>query len=62
LKTNNSGWTANFNVFAARSRHTGGVNVALCDGSCRFVADSVAWTTWQALGTSRGGEVFPGDY
>jgi prepilin-type N-terminal cleavage/methylation domain-containing protein/prepilin-type processing-associated H-X9-DG protein len=51
----------NWNVFAARSRHTGGVNVALCDGSVRFVADSIAWATWQALGTSRGGEVV-GDY
>jgi prepilin-type N-terminal cleavage/methylation domain-containing protein/prepilin-type processing-associated H-X9-DG protein len=46
----------NFNVFAARSRHTGGVNVALGDGSGRFVANSIAWATWQALGTSRGGE------
>jgi prepilin-type N-terminal cleavage/methylation domain-containing protein/prepilin-type processing-associated H-X9-DG protein len=62
LKTNNPGWTANFNVFTARSRHTGGVNVVLCDGSCRFVSDSIAWGTWQALGTSRGGEVIVGDY
>jgi prepilin-type N-terminal cleavage/methylation domain-containing protein len=61
LKTNNSGWTANFNVFTARSRHTGGVNVVLSDGSCRFVDNNIAWATWQALGTSRGGEVV-GDY
>jgi prepilin-type N-terminal cleavage/methylation domain-containing protein/prepilin-type processing-associated H-X9-DG protein len=51
----------NWNAFAARSRHTGGVNVALCDGSVRFVSNSIAWDTWQALGTSRGGEVV-GDY
>jgi prepilin-type N-terminal cleavage/methylation domain-containing protein/prepilin-type processing-associated H-X9-DG protein len=62
LKTNNSGWTANFNVFAARSRHDGGVNAALCDGSVRFFTNSIAWATWQALGTSRGGEVIQGDY
>jgi prepilin-type processing-associated H-X9-DG protein len=53
--------TPNWNVFAARSRHTGGVNVALCDGSVRFVSNNIAWPTWQALGTSRGGEPV-GDY
>jgi prepilin-type processing-associated H-X9-DG protein len=46
-----------WNVFAARSRHTGGVNVALCDGSTQFIANSIAWSVWQALGTSNGGEV-----
>jgi prepilin-type processing-associated H-X9-DG protein len=48
-------------AFAARSRHGQGVNVALCDGSCRFVANSVAISTWQALGTSQGGDI-PGNY
>ena len=49
-------------AFAARSRHTGGVNVALCDGSVRFVANNIAALTWQYLGTSQGGEAMPGDY
>ncbi|MFM7109996.1 MAG: DUF1559 domain-containing protein [Planctomycetota bacterium] len=40
----------------ARSRHTGGVNAAMCDGSVRFFQNSIATTTWQALGTSAGGE------
>ncbi|MBN9517113.1 DUF1559 domain-containing protein [bacterium] len=40
----------------ARSRHTGGVNVALCDGSIRFVNNSVDLPTWRAAGTSQGGE------
>ena len=53
--------TPNWNAFAARSRHPGGVNVLLCDGSGRFVTNNIAWETWQALGTSRGGEVV-GDY
>jgi prepilin-type processing-associated H-X9-DG protein len=54
--------TPNWNVFTSRSRHTGGgVNVVLCDGSVRFVTNGIAWATWQALGTSRGGEVV-GDY
>jgi prepilin-type N-terminal cleavage/methylation domain-containing protein/prepilin-type processing-associated H-X9-DG protein len=42
----------------ARSRHTGGVNAAMCDGSVRFVRDSIALATWRAMGTSLGGEVF----
>jgi prepilin-type N-terminal cleavage/methylation domain-containing protein/prepilin-type processing-associated H-X9-DG protein len=46
---------------AARSRHSGGVNVLLADGSVRFVRDSVDGPTWIALGTRSGGEV-PGDF
>jgi prepilin-type N-terminal cleavage/methylation domain-containing protein/prepilin-type processing-associated H-X9-DG protein len=49
--------TPDWNVFTARSRHPGGVNVVLCDGSSRFVGNDIAWATWQALGTSQGGEV-----
>jgi prepilin-type processing-associated H-X9-DG protein len=44
---------------AARSRHSGGVNVSLCDGSVRFVTNSIALSTWQWLGTMNGGEVIP---
>jgi prepilin-type N-terminal cleavage/methylation domain-containing protein/prepilin-type processing-associated H-X9-DG protein len=47
--------------FAARSRHPGGVNVLLCDGSARFVANSIDLGTWRALSTRSGGEVV-GDY
>ncbi len=36
---------------AARSLHSGGVNVLLGDGSVHFVTNSIAFTTWQALGT-----------
>jgi prepilin-type N-terminal cleavage/methylation domain-containing protein/prepilin-type processing-associated H-X9-DG protein len=42
---------------AARSRHGGGVNTVLLDGSVRFVADGVAQAAWRALGTTKGGEV-----
>jgi prepilin-type processing-associated H-X9-DG protein len=42
---------------AARSKHTGGVNAALADGSVRFFRDSIDPTVWQALGTKAGGEV-----
>jgi prepilin-type N-terminal cleavage/methylation domain-containing protein/prepilin-type processing-associated H-X9-DG protein len=41
----------------ARSRHPGGINLALCDGSVRFVQESIAPATWRALGTRMGGEV-----
>jgi prepilin-type processing-associated H-X9-DG protein len=44
-------------AFAARSRHTGGVNVSLCDGSVRFVSNHIAPSTWAGLGTSQGNEV-----
>jgi prepilin-type N-terminal cleavage/methylation domain-containing protein/prepilin-type processing-associated H-X9-DG protein len=47
---------------AARSRHSGGVNALLGDGSVRFVRDSVNLQTWRALSTRIGGEVFDGEY
>jgi prepilin-type processing-associated H-X9-DG protein len=46
---------------AARSNHSGGVNVLLGDGSVRFVANGISAITWQALATRSGGEVL-GDY
>lgn len=42
----------------ARSRHQGGVNLALADGSVRFVANNVSLQIWQALGSRDGGESF----
>ena len=41
----------------ARSRHSGGVNGAFCDGSVKFIANAVNVNTWRALGTAMGGEV-----
>jgi prepilin-type processing-associated H-X9-DG protein len=48
-------------IASARSRHTGGVNVCMADGSVRFVSNNVLLQTWQALGTMNGGEV-PGNF
>jgi prepilin-type N-terminal cleavage/methylation domain-containing protein/prepilin-type processing-associated H-X9-DG protein len=42
---------------AARSRHAGGVNLLLADGSVRLVVDAVDPATWRALATRSGGEV-----
>jgi prepilin-type N-terminal cleavage/methylation domain-containing protein/prepilin-type processing-associated H-X9-DG protein len=41
---------------AARSLHSGGVNVTFGDGSVRFVADVVQLDVWRALATRAGGE------
>lgn len=43
------------------SRHTGGITVALSDGSVRFVPDGINQFTYNALGSRAGGEVI-GDY
>jgi prepilin-type processing-associated H-X9-DG protein len=42
---------------AARSKHTGGVNVVRADGSVGFVRQSVNPLQWRAFGTRAGGEV-----
>jgi prepilin-type N-terminal cleavage/methylation domain-containing protein/prepilin-type processing-associated H-X9-DG protein len=41
----------------ANSGHTNGVNMALCDGSVRFVTNSIDLFTWRALGSRNGGEI-----
>ena len=46
---------------AARSRHIGGVNAALCDGSIRFFSNSISLRTWSAMGSMAGGEVVGND-
>lgn len=50
----------NFPRAAARSRHSGGVNVTMCDASVQFVADDVDLATWRAASTTKGNEVYSG--
>jgi prepilin-type N-terminal cleavage/methylation domain-containing protein/prepilin-type processing-associated H-X9-DG protein len=45
----------------ANSRHAGGVNVCLADGSVRFFKSAVNLTIWQAVGTRNGGEIISSD-
>jgi len=40
---------------AARSYHSGGGNVCMCDGSVRFVRDSIQLDVWQNLGSRSDG-------
>ena len=44
-------------VFAARSKHQGGVTASMCDGSVQFIADSVDLVgVWRRMTTANGEE------
>jgi prepilin-type processing-associated H-X9-DG protein len=44
-------------TMAATSRHPGGVNMSLCDGSVRFAAETIDRMLWRAIGTRGGNEL-----
>jgi len=44
------------NKLSARSRHTGGVNAGMGDGSVHFFSDTINLATWRALSTTQGDE------
>jgi len=46
---------------AFRSRHPGGVNVVFCDGSVKFLKNTISLLVYRGLGTSAGGEVISSD-
>lgn len=50
-----TGGNTEFN-FASRSRHPGGVQSLMCDGSVRFTSNFVNQAAWQAQGTMNGGD------
>jgi prepilin-type processing-associated H-X9-DG protein len=49
------------NYVNASSNHPGGCNVAMCDGSARFVKATISMPTWWALGTKENGETISAD-
>jgi prepilin-type processing-associated H-X9-DG protein len=51
---NGAGW------YGARSLHSGGVTIGMCDGSATFLADDVELIVWRAMSTRAGGEVVSG--
>jgi prepilin-type processing-associated H-X9-DG protein len=60
-------WDALSQVWWARlgaygSMHPTGVNMALADGSVRFVRETIPLPTLRALSTRAGGEIVPADY
>lgn len=55
--TNGAAGMNSSGVFPARSRHPGGVNAGLGDGSVRFISSTIDLSTYQALGTRDLGEV-----
>jgi prepilin-type N-terminal cleavage/methylation domain-containing protein/prepilin-type processing-associated H-X9-DG protein len=49
-------FSCGFGWMSASSNHPGGVNSLFCDGSVRFMRDSVNLVTWRAYFTRAGGE------
>jgi len=56
-----AGGPNSFVLIAPRSRHSGGVNVGMCDGSVKFVKNSINPLTYMALSTAKGSEVVSAD-
>jgi prepilin-type N-terminal cleavage/methylation domain-containing protein/prepilin-type processing-associated H-X9-DG protein len=48
-------------TMASRSRHPSGLNSLFCDGSVKFMKNSININIWRALSTSAGGEVISSD-
>ena len=53
--------TTDQSLSTASSRHSGGVNTLMADGSVRFIKATVAYTVWWSLGTRGNGEIISAD-
>jgi prepilin-type N-terminal cleavage/methylation domain-containing protein/prepilin-type processing-associated H-X9-DG protein len=60
IRSINSG-SLTVGYYAPASRHPGGANFLMMDGSVKFLKDSTNWTAMWALGTINGGEVLSAD-
>jgi len=60
FSTGSSGSSDN-TMIGASSRHSGGVNVGMLDGSVKFIKNTINPVTWWALATKAGGEVISAD-
>jgi len=49
------------NFVPPTSQHPGGVNMLFCDGSVKYIKDSVNRMTWWAIGTKSNGETVSAD-
>jgi prepilin-type processing-associated H-X9-DG protein len=61
VASGNTGVVDVFGTAPPASVHPGGVNLALADGSGRFIKDPVNQSTWWGLGTRNGAEVIGAD-
>jgi prepilin-type N-terminal cleavage/methylation domain-containing protein/prepilin-type processing-associated H-X9-DG protein len=55
------GGTHDGGASTASSRHSGGVNVLMADGSVRFIKQTISVPVWQGLGSRNGGEIISAD-
>jgi len=55
--TNTGNHGSSKGIYVARSRHPGGVNFTLADGSVRFLTETIDLDTYHAMGSRDGGEV-----
>ena len=62
-KTQESGqvWEMSNGIAPPTSNHSGGVNMAMADGSVKFIKSSISLPPWWGLGTRNGGEVLSSD-
>jgi prepilin-type processing-associated H-X9-DG protein len=51
------GGTHDGGASTASSRHPGGVNVLMADGSVRFTKQTINVQVWEAMGSRNGGEI-----
>lgn len=45
-------------MFASRSRHVGGVQLVMCDGSTKLISENIDLSVWRGLSTTQGSETF----